>query len=262
VRPARPFRKIQINQSEGTSAVYVHVPRQPQIRIPDGPVARRRLEGDWLATDADGRIALFAGGDSGPVPEGADPEATAEALAAMDAAADARAAVAQGEAYRGAGGHRPDPIFDVPVDAGAAPHHDRAYAGYPHLVFVQDLDALRREVEDVPFREAAVRAAFAVIFPELGPLLHEALHARGICVGCRPLDPPEDPRPRAPEVVAAGGIYAYVHSGNPHDGWYHRFASPPLPADPGRLEPLVERVARLVVFPFRFETETRVSANG
>ena len=228
-----------------------------RLVLPKGPIARRRLEGDWLAVDVAGRVGLFAGGDSGPIPRGADPDATAAALAAMDAAAEARLAARGPAAYRAAGERPVDPIFDVPVGPGGAALHEEPYEGYPHLVFTADPTELRRLAIDVPSREAPVRDGFAFVFPALGALVHDWLHDGSVCFGCRALDPPDDPRPRAPELVAANGIYAFVHPGG-EDGSYHRFASPSVPLGLERLEPIVARVAALVTLPVAFDETARV----
>jgi len=226
-------------------------------------IPRLRLEGDWFAIDADGRIALFIGGDAGPLPEAAAIGGTESALRALDAATEARhAALRTNEAYRGAG-HRPaEPIFDLPRTMDGRPLHDHPSSGYPHLMFGND--GLRETVIDVEARDALVRDGdgFALILPTLGRMLHDHIHERDLCRGCRALELADDPRLRAPEVVAASGLYAFLHpiEGELHTEYdYFRVCSPSVPADEADLETLVVSMARRVTVPFRFEDTTMVT---
>lgn len=229
-------------------------------------IPRRRLEGDWFAVDAVGRIALFIGGDAGPLPEAAAIGATESALRALDVATEARrAALRTGQAYRGAGYRAAEPIFDLPRTLDAEPLHDSPFSGYPHLVFGRD--GLREAVIDIQFREALVREddGFALLFRagELGPILHAHLHEHNLCRGCRALDLEDEPRLRAPEVVATSGLYAYLHPvesalWSEHD--YFRVCSPSIPANEADLEAVVVSSAKRVVMPFRFEDTKTVTA--
>jgi hypothetical protein len=226
---------------------------------------RFQFEGDWLATDLDGRIALFMGGESGPVPEAAAVDATENALTALDAATDAhRTQSKEDRAYRIAGRRPSDPIFDLPKTIKQKALHESPTTGYPHLVFGRE--GLREGVIEVATEEALVRdqGSFALIFPSLGPVLHRSIHESKLCRGCRTLDPPDDPRLRAPEVMAMSGLYTYLHpiEGDLYEQYeYFRVCSPSVPADQGDVEPLVASVASLVPVPFRFEDTPSVTVD-
>jgi hypothetical protein len=209
---------------------------------------RRRLDGDWLAVDASGRVGFFAGGDSGPIPESAMPHATPEAVQAIGRAlAVRRSTSTTSDAYRGFAERLLEPIFDRPAG------HEGRYDGYAHLFVAGDAEVLQAAVADGLAHEALSREALAVVFPSIGSLAYDDLHERAACGGCRVLDAEDDPRPTAPELLAAAGLYAYRHAGTPGAA-YVRIASPSASVDLHDLEPIVRAMAELVVLPVDFES--------
>jgi len=234
--------------------------------MPKVPVSRRRLEGDWFAMDRAGRVALFCGGDSGPIPNAADPAITLEALTAMDAAEETRReALRAGAAYRGSAYRQEEPIFDLPRGGGGLPLHEHPFDGYPHLVFA-GRDGLAAELRlvsnDVETRDALTRdGEVALYFPSLGRVLYDAIHEQILCAGCRVLDLPDDPRLRAPETIAAHGLFVFMHPGALDEAigdTYFRVVSPSTPADPQDLEPIVLRVAESVRLDCSFDEVTEI----
>src|SRR3982751_5119236 len=77
----------------------------------------RRLDGDWLAIDENGHVALFAGNERGAIPGAADVARVDEALLAIARAAAARRASAGTETYRGSVAIELDPVFDAPCSS-------------------------------------------------------------------------------------------------------------------------------------------------
>lgn len=212
---------------------------------------RRRLEGDWFAVDRAGRVGFFAGGDRGAVPADADVERTAEAIEALARAAEARA---MGGGYRGAGKAAIEPIFDAPLSSEGGPLHERPIDDYPHLVVAEHAEELRTSLADRDdVRDVLAARGLAVVLSDLGEVGWDELHERAVCSGCRVLSRFDDPQPRAPAVLAAAGLYVFVHNAGDESCPYVRVASPTIPADLADLEPIVVALARLVPFPVRFE---------
>jgi hypothetical protein len=67
------------------------------------------------------------------------------------------------------------------------------------------------------------------------------------------LDDPSDPRARAPEALAAAGLYVYAHTSQEGLDPYRRIVGPTVAADLADLEPLVQLVASVVVLAVQFE---------
>jgi hypothetical protein len=213
----------------------------------------RRLDGDWLAVDQNGHVALFAGNERGLIPELADVARVSEALDAIARAADVRkASAAASETYRGFAERAQDPVFDSPCSSRGRPAHETPIDGYPLLV-VGTHPGLRELAVAWQGREVVARDGFAIVFPSMGRTTYEELHQTELCNGCRVLDDPVDPRPRAPEALAAAGVYTYAHTGETYAEPYRRIASPSLAADLADLEPVVQLIASLVKLPVSFE---------
>jgi hypothetical protein len=94
-----------------------------------------------------------------------------------------------------------------------------------------------------------------MVFPVIGPMTYDEIHQTELCLGCRVLDDPSDPRPRAPEALAAAGLYAYAHTGESAGEPYRRIAAPSLAADLADLEPVVQLLASLVKLPISFDED-------
>ncbi|MDB5221023.1 MAG: hypothetical protein JWO86_8950 [Myxococcaceae bacterium] len=213
----------------------------------------RRLDTDWLAVDSAGHVALFAGNERGPIPEPADVTRVMEALEAIARAAAARkASTTASEAYRGFADRAQDPVFDAPCSSRGRPTHEARLEGYPLLV-VASHPGLREIAAEWEGREVVAREGYGIVFPVIGPMTYEEIHQNDLCLGCRVLDDPVDPRPRAPEALAAAGLFTYAHVGEMSSEPYRRVAGPSLAADLADLEPLVQIVASLVELPVSFE---------
>ena len=215
----------------------------------------RRLDSDWLGIDSEGHVAFFAGNERGPIPTDADVarvsevhEALARARSALQSAADVP------EGYRRSADHPNEPIFDAPVTALGEPAHEAPADGYPLLV-VGAQPGLREKATEWNGQEALAREGFAVVFASLTPAEHQQLHWTDLCQGCRVLDDPNDPRPRAPEVLAAAGLYVYAHTSEDEADPYRRVAGPSVAADLVDLEQVVQLVASCVQLDVSFEDE-------
>lgn len=77
--------------------------------------------------------------------------------------------------------------------------------------------------------------------------------ASAVCSGCRVLSRADDPHPRAPEVLAAAGLFVFAHTGGDGHAPYVRVASPTIAADLADLEAIVADLARRVPLPVRFD---------
>lgn len=220
----------------------------------------RRLDSDWLAVDDAGHVALFIANERGLIPEGADVADVAEALEALARAALVKknTTMTANEGYRGFADRVQDPIYDAPCSSRGRPTHEAPIEGYPLLV-VAAHPGLREVAAEWEAREAFTREGFAMVFPVIGPTTYAELHDTGLCLGCRVLDDPIDPRPRAPEALAAAGLYTYAHVGENASDPYRRIAGPSLAADLADLEPVVQNVASLVKLPVSFEEAASLS---
>ena len=223
-------------------------------------VPARRLDSDWLAVDAAGHVAFFAGNEHGPIPRDADVAQVGEALLAIARAAAVRrtSALGQEEAYRGFADRAQDPIFDAPCSARGQAKHERPLPGYPLLVLAND-PAMREIAAEWTPREVPSRGGFGLVFPVIGPATYDELHERSVCAGCRVLDDPEDLRPRGAEALAGAGIYVYEHLDDDRAEPYRRIAGPTVAADVADLEPLAQIVASLVKLPVQFENEASLA---
>jgi hypothetical protein len=112
---------------------------------------------------------------------------------------------------------------------------------------------LRESAAEWEPREVVAREGYALVFTVIGPVTYDELHEKGLCLGCRVLDDANDPRPRAPEALAAAGLFTYAHSGESYTEPYRRIASPSLAADLADLEPIVQLAASTVTLPISFE---------
>jgi hypothetical protein len=213
----------------------------------------RRLDSDWLAMDRAGKVAFFAANERGPIPRTADTARVSEALEAT-----ARAAAMQRESantgYRELGERVQEPVFDLPVTPGGDAAHEIPASGYPLLVVGSD-PRLREVATEWNVREAMTRTGFGLVFPVVGPATYEEIHDGALCLGCRVIDDPADPRPRSPEALAAAGIHSYVHTGDDPERPYRRVAAPTVSADLVDLEPVVQLVASVVKLPVLFDDE-------
>lgn len=235
--PKHPLRGVDLASARGELA-----------GLPD-----RRLDTDWLAVDRDGHVALFVGNERGLVPDAADVARVAEALLAIArAAAMRRESVAETETYRGFADRQQEPVFDAPCSSRGRPAHERPLEGYPLLIVGADPE-LRAAGADWEPREVVAREGYGLVFPVIGAITYEELHEKGLCLGCRVLDDPNDPRPRAPEAVAAAGLFTYAHNGESSAEPYRRIAGPSLAADLADVEPVVQLVASRVALPISFE---------
>lgn len=223
-------------------------------------VPSRRLDGDWLACDSSGMVALFLGGEHGILPRDCDPEATAEALVALErAAAVRREMTRQSGAYRELDDRAQEPVLDAPRDAGDEPLHEHPWDGYPHVLFCDDASRLRNVLAGLETREVTVRASFALEVVGLPMATYELLHFAPTCGGCAVVDRPDDPRPRSPTAAARAGLYVYAHSWESPLAAYVRVASPSVPAGLDDVEPAVAALARAVALPVRFEDAPKVA---
>jgi hypothetical protein len=211
-----------------------------------------RFETDWLALDRRERIAFFGGGIRGALPRDADVDRTGEALEAL---ARAEAARQVGAGYREAGRSTNEPVLDPPLSSEGGPLHEKPIDGYPHLVVADDPERLR-EVLDAAcanVRDAIVSRGAGLIADGLALRRWSWLHDdEAICMGCRALGQPCDPRPRDPELLARAGLYVYGHTGGDDRCPYVRIASPSIPADLADLETIVVKLARLVPLAIDF----------
>jgi hypothetical protein len=218
----------------------------------------RRLDSDWLAVDGAGHVALFCGNERGPIPISADTARVADALEVIARAVGIRRAAAiaaqTSHGYRGFADRTHDPIFDLPRSSRGAPTHEAPLEGYPLLVMGTSPE-LRELGATWEARDVAAREGIAIVFPGIGSMSYEELHDRQLCDGCRVLDDPADPRPRAPEALAAAGLYVYAHVGEDPFAPYRRVAGPSVAAEVGDLEPAVQSLAVLVSFALLFENE-------
>jgi hypothetical protein len=215
---------------------------------------KRPLDTDWLAVDRDGRVALFVANERGPIPEPADVSRVAEALEALARAGAVRrnASAVATDTYRGSASLATDPVFDAPCSSRGRAAREAPIEGYPLLV-VGALPGLREVAAEWEGREAAAREGYAMVFPVIGPTTYEEIHQTELCLGCRVLDDPIDPRPRAPEALAAAGLFAYAHVAESSAEPYRRISGPSLAADLADLEPIVQLIASLVKLPVSFE---------
>ena len=205
-----------------------------------------RLETDWLGVDRNGFVAFFAANEHGPIPRLAEPPQTDDALAALRATRLERAAARKTEdAYRGAPVEVSEPIFDLPCLATGEPLHEEPSRDYPQLVIGTDL-AIRVAGGEWSARDALTRYGYGLVFPALGQISWNELHA-GACEGCRVMDDPTDPRPRSPEALTAAGIYVYAHTGDNRNLPYRRIASPSRPALVHDLEALAVLASRVAL---------------
>lgn len=218
----------------------------------------RRLESDWVAVDRDGHVAFFAGNEVGPIPDDADVtrldeilEALALAPSVTRSAGDARGG------YRDSADQRSEAVFDAPVTSLGEPAHEPPVPGYPLLV-VGAAPGLRAKATEWGGREAAAREGFGIVFPALTSTQAQALHWTDLCDGCRVLDDPSDPRPRAPEVLAAAGLYVYAHTSEDEADPYRRVAGPSVAANLVDLEEIVQLVAARVKLDVSFEDEESI----
>lgn len=229
----------------------------------------RRLDSDWVAVDMEGHVAFFAGNEVGPIPNDADVERVGEVHEALARARRATQSVAEmPEGYRRPADHANEPIFDVPVTPLGGPAHEGPADGYPLLV-VGTQPGLREKATRWNTREALARDGFGIVFASLTPAEHLELHRaelpsadstdtssrRWLCEGCRVLDDPNDPRPCAPELLAAAGLYVYVHTSEDEADPYRRVAGPSVAADLADLESIVQLVASRVKLDVSFEDE-------
>lgn len=217
-------------------------------------VPERRLDVDWFGIDPQGYVAFFAANESGAIPRVADTARVVEALEAQLRVAQMRRATSTaGEGYRGSADRAQEPVFDAPRGPNDYALHETRFEDYPHLVVTSDAVALRPFMEEWGATEALARDAFAAIFPVIGAMSLDQIHEMDICLGCRVLDLVGDPRPRAPEALAAAGLYVYAHVDDKPERPYVRVASPSVPADLGDLEPIVQALAQMVTIPVPFE---------
>ena len=211
-----------------------------------------RGDGDWFAVDSTGRVAFFAGNEHGCIPTSAETARAAEAIEAIAAAVRERqeAALAAG-AYRSSSDGA-TAIFDGPMSKRGRTSHENPIEGYPLLV-----SAVHQDVRDMAVGyggvEQPAREGYAVLFRAIDRLTYDLLHDQDLCAGCRVLDDPSDRRPRAPEVLAAAGLYVYVHVDDDATEPYRRVAGPSVATDVRDVEPLVKALATLVKLPVRFE---------
>lgn len=222
-------------------------------------VVARALDVDWLGLDPAGNVAVFLGDDASPVPPGTDAEVTSAALEAVArAVAQRTAAAAVEDAYRAAAARAQEPVFDAPLAAPGVALHDKPFDGYPHLVVASPhgAEVVRRVMNELGGREVLARHDFAAAIDVVGHVSYEELHEGGACAGCRVLDDPNDPRPRAPEALAAAGLYVYAFATTPSGDAWIRVASPSVPADRGDLQEMAHLSASFVEVAFGFEETT------
>ncbi len=233
----------------------IHVTPELVAAVPE-----RRLDGDWLACDSTGMVALFLGGETGILPRDCDPEATVEALAALERAAAVRRRIAeQTGGYRSLDDRAQEPILDVPRDAGDVPLHEDPWEDYPHVLFCDDPVQLRNMLVGQETREVSVRSSFALEVVGLRRETYDLLHYAPMCAGCAVSDRPDDPRPRSPTAAARAGLYVYAHQGYAPLAAYVRVASPTVPAGLDDVEPAVAALATAVNLPLRFEDAPKIA---
>jgi hypothetical protein len=209
---------------------------------------------DWLAVDSAGHVGFFAGNDRGQIPATADVARVTEALEAIARAASVRRALGATarDGYRESADLTREPIFDPPCSSRGRSSHESPLPGYPLLV-VATHRRLREIAADWNGRELVARDGYAIVFQEIGPMTYAEVHDNDLCTGCRVLDDPSDPRPRAPEALAAAGLYVYAHTSQEGLDPYRRIVGPTVAADLADLEPLVQLVASVVVLAVQFE---------
>jgi hypothetical protein len=159
--------------------------------------------------------------------------------------------------YRDSADQRSEPVFDPPVTPLGEPAHEPPVDDYPLLV-VGTEPGLRARAVDWNGREALARDGFGIVFTDLTAAQVQQLHWLELCDGCRVLDDPNDPRPRAPEVLAAAGLYVYAHASEDEADPYRRVAGPSVAADLVDLEQIVQLVASCVKLDVSFEDEESI----
>ena len=74
-------------------------------------------------------------------------------------------------------------------------------------------------MDELGGREVHARDAYAAVLDRVGFISYEELHQTNACGGCRVIDNPKDPRPRAPETLATAGLYVYGHAAVGRSAW-------------------------------------------
>ena len=213
------------------------------------------LDVDWLAVDEAGRIAVFLGDHASPIPLQGDPAGTAIALEIVTRRVPARiAAATTALGYRGLAREVHQPVFDAPRAAPGEALHEPPFEGYPHLVVatVDGAEVVRRLMDELGGREVHARDAYAAVLDRVGFISYEELHQTNACGGCRVIDNPKDPHPRAPEMLATAGLYVYGHAAVGRSAWL-RMASPGRPLDRRVLVAMADSTPALQPLPARFE---------
>jgi hypothetical protein len=215
----------------------------------------RRLDFDFLGVDTVGNVAVFLGDDDSPAPRAENAQATSALLEELARSIDRTAAVA-GDGYRIAATRAREPIFDAPRSPDGGPLHEKTFEGYPHLVVAaaDGAEVVRRLMSELGGREVATRQDFfGAAVDVLGWVSYAELHEGGACSGCRVLDDPIDPRPRAPEALAKAGLYVYGFAKIAGKGEWLRIVSPSVPVDREELQDVTRRSAEFEEVPLRFE---------
>jgi hypothetical protein len=175
---------------------------------------------------------------------------------------------APGDGYRTAASLARKPVFDAPRGSQQSPLHERPFEGYPHLVIASDDGAaiVSRIMTELGGREVLAREAFGAMIDVVGWVSYDELHDSGACGGCRVVDNPQDPRPRAPEALATAGLYVYGFTSAQERGRrggagaWSRMASPSVPVDGTELQDMIRQSVRFEEFGVSFEDTRFISA--
>lgn len=237
------------------------------MRQPDYPAAHS-MDTTWFAVDLEGHVALFDSGEPCPVPfdvavaQGRQEADLATVVSAIRTRRDRPARVA--------GIITPGAIYDArPRVVGGKAEHGAFNSG-PRLVFLDDVELVRDDLNAGRAQRVRTRAGYAVVYDKLTDEITARLHdgPNAPCRGCILFpDRREDYELQEPWNTSAGpvaeaGLFVFGE-GDHHDAaWplYQRTALPTRPVLVSELPPEARAVINrdAVKLPVRFDRISEV----